>query len=165
MRRDQLLIDPVNVMVGTDQGIAWVCDRYILVRADLFTRPPKDGDTLLPRHIRSTLAPCRVNPVALTGHPPFKRGAHLWWLPATSTNWRLTAGLAGGPGLLVQQANAGSLLINERVARGLWLTDAKPYITAGRMAWWQKRRGKPCLVAVQMAIRITDYHNEWGRAS
>ena len=65
MKRDELLIDPVNVMVGTDQGIAWVCDRYILVRADLFTRPPKDGDALLPRHIRSTLAPCRVKPVAL----------------------------------------------------------------------------------------------------
>jgi len=160
MKRAELLIDPVNVMVGTDRGIAWVCDRYVLVRADLFTRPPRDGDALLSRHIRSTLAPCQVNPVALTGHPPFKRGAHLWWLPATSTNWRLN------DGLLVQQANTGNLLINERVARGLWLADAKPYITAGRMAWWQKRRGKPCLVAVQMPIRITDYHNdEWERTT
>lgn len=159
MKRAELLIDPVNVMVGTDQGIAWVCDRYILVRADLFTRPPKVGDALQSRHIRSTLAPCRVNPVALTWHPPFKSDARLWCLPATSTNWRLN------DGLLVQQANTGSLLINERVARGLWLTDAKPYITAGRMAWWQKRRGKPCLVAVQMPIRITDIRNEWERTS
>jgi len=161
VKRDELLIDPVNVMVGTDQGIAWVCDRYILVRADLFTRPPKDGDALLPRHIRSTLAPCRVKPVVLRGLGPNP----LWALPATSTNWRLGAGLGAGAGLLVQQANTGSLLINERVARGLWLADAKPYITAGRMAWWQKRRGKPCLVAVQMPIRITDYHNEWERTS
>ena len=73
--------------------------------------------------------------------------------------------MGASAGLLVQGKGAGSLLINERVARGLWLADAKPYVTAGRMAWWQKRRGKPCLVAVQMPIRITDYHNEWERTS
>ena len=164
MKRAELLIDPVNVMVGTDQGIAWVCDRYILLRADLFTHPPKVGDALLSKHIRSTLAHCRVNPVALTGRPPFKSGAHLWCLPAKSTNWRLKNG-NGSSDLLVQQANTGSLLINERVARGLWLADAKPYITAGRMAWWQKRRGKPVLVAVQMPVRITDFSTEWEQTS
>lgn len=53
------LVDIENRDVVTDRGITWVCDRFVLVRADLFSRPVTErgwiGGTIRPATIRSIL--------------------------------------------------------------------------------------------------------------
>lgn len=53
------LIDVENRSVITDRGIKWVCDRYVLVRADMFSLHVTErgwiGGTIRPAMIRSIL--------------------------------------------------------------------------------------------------------------
>lgn len=53
------LVDIENRGVATDRGITWVCDRFVLVRADMFSlRVTERGwiaDTIRPAQIRSIL--------------------------------------------------------------------------------------------------------------
>ena len=53
------LVDIENRGVVTDRGIAWVCDRFVLVRADMFSLHVTErgwiADTIRPAQIRSIL--------------------------------------------------------------------------------------------------------------
>lgn len=135
--RRSCFIDPARIRLCTIRGVVWACDLYVMVRVDALRTPPKKpADPLPPRAARRIITANRTPGVALHDR---KTAVH------TRT---ANARLLNGRGRFVA--------INEKAA-GEWLEHDWLEIRIGdgtAVQFWEKRRGKPCLVGLVMPMYL-----------
>jgi hypothetical protein len=134
-KQSDLLIAPDQCRaLITDRGIDWVTDRFVIARADLWTRPvnAKNGDyiTLTPQQFRERLTGARTS---ATRPEEIARDGDVAIL-------RIGWALHGMNGAAWDGWNQ--------------IAWAKASPSTGWISWWQLRRGREVLVGVQAGIRL-----------
>lgn len=139
-KQRDLLINPGYVQTVHDRGINWITDRYVVVRADLFKKPPTLTDLSLKvkvTRLRSVLTEARDT----LHHGPARVTQHT--LQPLGPRDDPTVGVAFGSFVV---------FVNERPWRGLLAAGARPVLTrkGGALSWYALIRGKQTLVAYLM---------------
>lgn len=138
-----LFIDPAPEyrMSGTDRGIDWVTDRFVIARVEVFKRRPTCEGSLNPTTIRKILTAARAE-TQIASHV---RSTVLERIPNGKGPFRVS----------VVGSSSVYCAVDPEVWLGWQRTELLPRMTAsGKLLWYSKVRGKEVLFGIVMPKRL-----------